>query len=101
MSHSQNSKHRAKPGVLEGPPGDAQICIGARTRIFKREKMATSVRFTTLCKDFCRGRSPLGNRADVNVAIVDEPAIAAVRIRAAGEDGHRAFKRITKPAATP
>jgi hypothetical protein len=31
----------------------------------------------------------LGNRADMNVAIVDKPAIGAVRIGAAGEIGHR------------
>ena len=37
--------------------------------------MATSVRFTTLCKDFCRGRSPLGNRAKTR-----EELEAAIRL---------------------
>ena len=48
-----------------------------------------------------RSAEGAGDRADADVAIVDEPAIGAVRITAAGEIGHgRHLSRSKAVAAT-
>src|SRR6185295_15008056 len=68
-------------GLIEGAGGVAALVAGIAVRIEPAQPLPGFGR--------TRIANALGNRADMNVAIVDKPAMGAVRVWAAGKIRHR------------